>query len=97
HRGQWQVWQPHFQPFLIDSLAEDIFEHVGRVTTLDELPGATSDSGRFFTERVIAWVLAGERERAVDYVRQMERHAAENPYWKHWAREQWAFLERDIE
>ena len=35
-RGVWHVWQPHFQPLLLDCLTEDIFSHVGRVQTFEE-------------------------------------------------------------
>jgi hypothetical protein len=97
HDGKWQVWQPHFEPLLMDTLQQDIFEPLGKITTLDDVAGALGDTDHLFSARVILLVLAGERERAEEYVRDIEtRHAPENDYFKHWAGSQREFLARDI-
>jgi len=66
------VWQPHFEPLLIDTLQHDIFTPLGKITTHDDLAGALPDELEFFTTRVCALVLIGERERAEDCVRDLE-------------------------
>jgi hypothetical protein len=66
------VWQPYFEPLLIDTLQHDIFMPLGTITTHDDLVGALSDRLEFFTTRVCALVLIGERERAEDCVRDLE-------------------------
>jgi hypothetical protein len=61
------------------------------------LPAALADTDHLFSARVILLVLAGERERAEEYVRDIERrHAPKNDYFKHWDGSQREFLARDI-
>jgi hypothetical protein len=95
--GGWDVWQPHFEALLMNSLAEDIFARVGPMTTLTDLATALSGTDRFHTARVRALVLAGERDRAADYIREVEHHDPSHPYWESWARTQREFLARDID
>ena len=44
--GVWLTWQPHFEPLLMNALAEDIFARVGPIDTLadfaDELRGTAN-------------------------------------------------------
>jgi hypothetical protein len=77
----WDVWQPHFEPALMDVLAEDVFERVGQVTTVEELADEVAGSRRFSTaEFVTRLLLAGERDRAEAYVQQqVEQLESENP------------------
>jgi hypothetical protein len=95
--GACQVWQPHFESVLIDSLAEDIFDHVGRMTTLDDFAADLSGTDRFHSARVTALVLSGDRDGATEYVREIEKHNPSNPYWERWAKTQWDFIARDID
>jgi hypothetical protein len=69
-----RVWHPHFEPVLIDTLQHDIFTPLGKIATHDDLAGALPDRLEFFlfTTRVCALILAGERERAEDCVRDLE-------------------------
>jgi hypothetical protein len=98
HPVTWQVWQPHFNDLLFDSLAEDIFDHVGQISTLGDfareldvtyLDGRT----RFQYTRIAAFALAGLREEATRLVDELERSDRDN-YWRHSAKTQRAFLER---
>jgi hypothetical protein len=73
HRALWQVWQPHFQPLLFDVFQKDIFEQVGNLTTFDNFANELADTDRFMETRVIALVLAGQPERAAEYIREIER------------------------
>lgn len=91
-----KVWEPHFEHELLDSLAHDIFDHVGRLTTLADVAEELAGTDRFHSERVVALVLAGERERAAAYVEEMERKFACKASWGLWADEQRRFLARDI-
>lgn len=91
-----KVWEPHFEHELLDSLAHDIFDHVGRLTTLTDVVDDLARTDESQTERVVALVLTGERERAADYVTEMERKRVDNSAWEHWAKGQRSFLARDI-
>jgi hypothetical protein len=100
----WPAWQPFFRPLLIDCLAEDILESVGKILTLEDFANqmgqvhpARSGSDQFFTARVRALVLAGEEERAREFVDQTERSYPENSHWPEWAKEQREFLGRNTE
>jgi hypothetical protein len=93
----WHVWQPHFEPLLMDVLAEDIFARVGPITTLQDLAATLSGTDQFFTGRVRALVLSGDRDGAAAYIREVEHHDPSNPYWKSWATQQWEFLATDID
>ena len=46
--------------------------------------------------RVIALVLAGQRERAVEVVNEIERSYPDDGYWQPWVKAQRTFMERDI-
>jgi hypothetical protein len=89
-----EVWEPHFEPMLLDRLAEDVFDYVGRMTTLGAFADALEGTHRFFTTRVIAFVLAGQRERAIDYVNEIEARHPDN--LQGWVKAQRTFMERDI-
>jgi hypothetical protein len=97
HDGKWRVWQPHFEPLLMDTLQQEIFEPLGKITTLDDVAAVLADTDHLFSARVILLALAGERERADAYVRDIEmRHASQNDYFKGWVQSQREFLARDI-
>jgi hypothetical protein len=65
------VWQPHFQPLLLSSLAEGVFDRIGSVTTLAEF--TMVKSSLMSPPRLAALVLADERDRAASIVEQIER------------------------
>ena len=80
-----KVWQPHFEPMLLDCLAEDVFDYVGQMTTLGDFARALEGTHRFHGMRVTAFVLAGERERAAEYVNEIEgRYPDDDGYWRRW-------------
>jgi hypothetical protein len=81
---------------LLDCLAEDVFDYVGRMTTLGDFADALQGTQRFFTERVTAFVLAGQRDRAIEYVREIEEWRPDSQYWQRWVKARRAFMERDI-
>jgi hypothetical protein len=66
------VWHPHFEPWLIDTLQQEVFTPLGKITTHDDLAGALPEELKFFTTRVSALVLAGERDHAEECVRNVE-------------------------
>lgn len=98
HDRIWRVWKPHFEPMLMDSLAHDVFESLGKITTLDDLgTELVSDASHVHSMGVTALVLAGERERAAAYVRENEeRDASSSDRARSWAEAQKRFLARDI-
>jgi hypothetical protein len=86
HPVRWQVWDPHFEALLFDALAEDIFDWVGKITTLEALgrePGGYPFREKF---RFASLVLAGQRQQAAEMM-----EAETGP-----SREQRALLDRDL-
>ena len=97
HDHVWRVWQPHFEPLLMDVLEQDIFDSLGRITSLGDLANElVSDTGHLHSMAVTALVLAGERERAAEYVRESETKASTNSKARSWVADQGEFLARDI-
>ena len=100
-RGACEVWQPHFEPLLMDLLQQEIFAPFGTITTLEELAAAWPDDGHDGhneSMRVMALVLAGARERAESYVREVESSKdPDNTHWRNWARSQRDLLGRDLQ
>jgi hypothetical protein len=99
-RGDWDVRQPHFERYLLDSLAEEIFEPLGRMTTLDDLAAVLDEPNRIFAEDfcaqgVRALVLSGQRERAAEYIRELEERRP-RVFAGDWAQKRRDFLARDI-
>ena len=94
HEGHWKVWRPHFLPLLLDSLAEDVFARLGRLTTMSDLAAELAHNDQFPSVRVIALVLAGERDSAVAYIRELERRDPDRS--KVWVAAQMRLLDRDI-
>ena len=95
-RGEFNVWQPHFEPLLLSCLAEDVFDKIGNVTTLSEFAMLESPVGGW--ARITASVLAGERDRAaaiVDAV--VEEYERKYPGVDPRVRKHFEDLTRDIE
>ena len=90
------VWQPHFVPLLMDALLEDIFGQVGSTTTLTELAQLNEETG-FREERITTLVLAGELERAADYVQQIQRDDTIEDYAKASAKAHWDLVSGDVQ
>jgi hypothetical protein len=90
HPLRWKVWEPHFEALLFDALAEDVFDDLGKIRSL-------GDFGREPDEytRIIALVLAGERERAAELI-DTERSQSGVPYLPFNPQERKALLERDV-
>jgi hypothetical protein len=108
-----EVWQPHFEPLLMATLADEIFDKIGKTMTLADF--ATEQSHRYarrgFPE-IASMVLAGELDRAAAYVEEIERKSErevgawvddiEQKRWiegeaKHPARMHWESLVKDVE
>jgi len=89
------VWEPHFEPVLFDTLAEDCFDQVGKMTTLEDFAREVAGDERFQDARIRALIAAGRRESAVAAVDDVERSKSEVTHWRDWVRAQRAFLERD--
>jgi hypothetical protein len=103
-RSDWTVWQPYFEGFLFDALDEDVFQSVGKTTSLAQFDGDLG-LGRLecfrdnFPVRVAALVLAGQRERAAELIeKELARTQRENHEYGHYvAGKLKALLERDVE
>src|SRR5262249_26098771 len=99
HSLDYQVWQPHFESLLLDTLAEDIFDHVGKLTSLADLARELAGSHHFqgpYAARAIALVLSGQAERAAEYVAELESEPATNPYCRNAVQELRRIVDRDI-
>jgi hypothetical protein len=67
------VWEPHFEPLLIDALAEDVFEKVGPIRTLNDFAAQSGEDDTAFRRgKAVSLVLAGERDRAAAYVERIK-------------------------
>jgi len=73
------VWQPHFQPLLIGSLAEFAFGPLGKIATLSDFAarslgksGVLLGPEEIVREQITALVLAGERDRAAEFAEQTD-------------------------
>jgi hypothetical protein len=91
----WKVWKPHFEPLLLDSLKEDVFERVGQVTSIDGFD-YEDPLGRRPMEMLTRLVLAGAWERAEEFVRQTEHGKARDDYKRQFM-EHWESLRSDID
>ncbi|MBV8837961.1 MAG: hypothetical protein JO000_15615 [Alphaproteobacteria bacterium] len=94
HKAALTLWQPHFEPFLMDTLAEDVFEDVGKITSLEDFAAAPPTEAWFPMARVPALHLAGEPDRAAAEVECIAGH--DNQYWKPWWESQRDLLAMDI-
>ena len=103
HRLAWTVWEPHFEALLFDALAEDVFQHVGKVTSLADFGGDLGIGNLGFKDRfevrVTALVLAGQRERAAELIEmELARTDSNGDRYGHYvAGKQRALLERNVE
>jgi hypothetical protein len=94
HDGSFTVWQPHFEPLLMATLAEDVFEPLGRIATLTDFSSQPGGSTPFLFAHVTSLVLAGESERAAALVEEIRRK------YEHLATEMqshWGHISADIE
>lgn len=97
HDHIWRVWQPHFEPLLMNVLEQDIFDSLGRITSLGDLADElVSDTDHAHSIAVTALVLSGERERAAEYVQRSETKALTSGQVKSWVEAQRVLLARDI-
>jgi hypothetical protein len=90
-----EIWQPYFESMLIDSLACDVFDEIGAITTLSDLAAVQRD-GFDALPRITSLVLAGEQGRALALVEEVERTAQVDGRAKHPAREHWERMSKDI-
>jgi hypothetical protein len=79
HRGRWKVYEPYFEPLLFDSLAEDVFADLGRITAVPEVQGI---------DRFTALVLWGRIEQATELVNECERKQSDDAFWRNWVEKQ---------
>lgn len=96
------VWQPHFEPLLIERLKDEVFEQLGRVATLTEFTDFTMTNRiiggpSVLASRITNLVLAGERDRAAEIVHQVETDDGYDDDDRKRLRERWDLLSRDIE
>ena len=95
------VWQPHFEPLLMDVLADDVFDKVGHISTFEDFANFSDtrmlSNIQIFGARVTSLVLSGEQERAAEYVQQIERDDHFGDRVKNLVKTQWDIVSRDIE
>jgi hypothetical protein len=95
---EFEVWQPHFEPLLMATLADEIFDKTGRITTLADFAQRQRDQyARFRFPHVTTMVLAGEPDRAAAYVEEIERRSTAEGHEKHPARAHLEFLLKNVE
>jgi hypothetical protein len=97
--GDWHVWTPYFKPFLFDVLAEDVFDQLGTLTTLEACNDDRGDNREvgFGPEfGISALILAGRRERAAELIEIERRRAGGDRYSENWFARQEELLARDV-
>ena len=92
-----RVWEPHFEPLLMDVLANDIFDSAGSMTSIDEFAAGLPGLHRDKETLPLAFLLSGHRERAVAYMDNIESRNPTNPQLKPWYAKLRAFIARDVE
>jgi hypothetical protein len=75
------VWQPLFEPVLIEALARHVFDRIGQITTLGDLAAYRFDDRWPSTEHVTLMLLSGEQDRAMEYIRQAEERFPSSREW----------------
>jgi hypothetical protein len=85
------VWPPHFEPWLFDVLHHDVFKIAKQITGIADIPDFQRKNAGHLEPCVLDYLLAGERDRAEDLVRQFEYKKAS------FAGKARALLERNIE
>ena len=70
HPVRWKVYEPYFKTLLLDSLKEDIFDEVGKLTSVAEVK---------VMEPFVALVLWGQLDEAAELLNEYERRWASNP------------------
>ena len=76
-RSAFKVWQPYFLPFLFDTLAEDVFDRFGPITSIDGFADWLERQQPNRTALVQALLLAGQRDRAVALVEELKRQSSQ--------------------
>jgi hypothetical protein len=92
----WKVWKPHFEPLLLDCLKEGVFERVGQVTSIDGFDDE-DPLDRQPDDMLTRLALAGEWERAAEFVQQTEHGEARDTDYKREFRKYWERLRADID
>jgi hypothetical protein len=66
------VWRGHFEPLMMEMLAQDVFEPVAGITTMNDVIATMSSNDRFCGDHLIMLALAGERDRVAEEIRIVE-------------------------
>ncbi len=92
----YETWQPHFLPVLFGSLAEDVFDYVGQITSLAGLAQNLETIGRHPHARVEAFLLSGQPGRAAECVADEERKSDNTQQMRLYLGKLRELLDRDI-
>lgn len=96
-RASLSLWEPHFEPLLMDVLANEVFDSVGQITSIDDFIAGSSDLHWGKITRALALLLSGARERAAAYVDELESHDPNNSHFKPWYAKLREYGARDVE
>jgi hypothetical protein len=91
------VREPHFQPLLIDTLAEDVFAKLGQITTITDYAAQSFGLTYFFAAKIVSLALAGDQDRAAEYAAQIQEDEGLDARAKNMVQEQWERVSRDIQ
>jgi hypothetical protein len=96
HETAWKVYEPYFEPLLLDVLAEDIFARLGALTSLEDFAESLVHADRYQDARVLALILAGRHQQAAQIVDEIDASQRDNYVRQNWVKGQRAVLDRDI-
>jgi hypothetical protein len=78
------VWEPHFEPLLMDVLANEIFDSVGQITSIGDFMAESPELHWGKITRALALLLLGRRESAATYVDNLESRDPNNSVFRPW-------------
>jgi hypothetical protein len=78
HQSLCYVYEPYFQPLLLDVLREDVFSDLGQLTSMEDLARYPAERYESHGPPIVELVLAGERQHATALVDEIERTKSED-------------------
>jgi hypothetical protein len=89
-----RVWEPDFQALLFNYLAEDLFDYVGHIETLEDFAQLTKPRSRAPSLAISALAVSGRTDSAFEMLNEIEK--SDDGRNRSWIAKQRTFLARDV-